>query len=116
VTQEKGAFAGVSHYRHEGDKRGAVLEELYRGAGNEGGRRYRAEIVKRLRGECFARTAFPFDRSNAQMARSAAHLREEPLHDRAAPEHCAQGPLGMIGNYMRRGRSGGRHSFFDALW
>jgi hypothetical protein len=99
-----------------GTSEGAVLEELYCGAGNEGRRRHRAESVERLRGECFARAAFPSDRCNAQMARGAANLRKEPLHDRAAPDHGAQRPLGMIGNYMRRGRSGGRQFFFDALW
>ena len=70
-----------------GTSEGAVLEELYCGAGNEGRRRHRAESVERLRGECFARAAFPFDRCNAQMARGAANLRKEPLHDQAALDH-----------------------------
>src|SRR5271170_8057819 len=95
-----------------------MLEELDRRAGNEGPRRCGADIMQGLSGEHFARTAFAFYGSDAQMAGRASHPREEPLHERAAPDYGAKGPLGPLAEYDWSGRRRCmcQQSFFDALW
>ena len=93
------------------------MEELYRRAGNEGRRRYRAEIMERLCGEHFARTAFAFDVAMRKWREVQRVCEKSLCMTGLRPTIAPRGPLGMIGNYMRRGRDGrGRQSFFDALW
>jgi len=82
-----------------------MLEELHRWAGNEGPCRCGTDIMQGLSGEHFAGAAFAFYRSNAQVASRASHLREEPLHERAAPNHTAEDPLGPLAEYKRSGRN-----------